>query len=214
MSSCACSTPDRDTQAGGAVRRGVPVRPGHRHRLMASAVLQEPRKLEKADDRSAFSSAADELDQWFGKYAWENLAARNAITYVTTGNEQIVGYYAICSGGVGKQYVPNEFGRGRPTTTPCILLARLAIDSRFQGKSIGRHLFRDAIARAITASEAIGAACLLIHARDEAAKTFYLKNADLLQSPVKEMHLILPMKAARKPPRNSAIAPLLHNADR
>lgn len=165
---------------------------------MASGVLQEPRKLEKADDRSAFSSGAAELDQWFAKYAWENLAANNAITYVTTWNEQIVGYYAICSGGVSRDHVPPEFGQRRPTDIPCILLARLAIDSRFQGQRIGRHLFRDAIARAISASEAIGAACLLIHARDEAAKTFYLKNADLLQSPVEEMHLILPMKAARK----------------
>lgn len=181
---------------------------------MASGVLQEPRRLKKADDRSAFSSGADELDQWFVKYAWENLAANNAITYVTTWNECIVGYYAICSGGVGKDHVPAEFGRGRPAGIPCILLARLAIDRRFQGKSIGRHLFRDAIERAVTASETLEAACLLIHARDEAAKSFYLKNADLLQSPVKEMHLILPMKAARKLAGHSAFAPLPHNTDR
>ncbi len=63
---------------------------------------------------------------------------------------------------------------------------------------MGRHLLRDAIGRAITASDAIGAACLLIHARDEAAKAFHLKQADFLESPVDDLHLVLPMKTARR----------------
>lgn len=165
---------------------------------MPSGILQAPRKLEKNDDRSAFFSGATELDDWFARFAWENQAAHNAITYVTTWNEQIVGYYSLCSAGVGRDHVPADFGQRRPTDIPCILLARLAVDRRFHGKNIGRHLLRDAIARAITASDSIGAACLLIHARDEAAKSFYLTNADLLESPVDDLHLILPMKAARR----------------
>lgn len=86
---------------------------------------------------------------------------------------------------------------GRPKDVPCILLARLAMDQRFQGRPIVRHL-RDAIGRAITASDAIGAACLLIHARDEAAKVFYLAQADFLESPVNHLHLALPMKTAQR----------------
>ncbi|WP_040633694.1 hypothetical protein [Mobilicoccus pelagius] len=64
--------------------------------------------------------------------------------------------------------------------------------------SSGRHLLRDAIGRAVLASEAIWAACLLIHCRDEATKTFYLRHGEFLQSPADDLHLIQPMKAARR----------------
>lgn len=160
-------------------------------------VLQPPRKLEKSDDRHGFASGAEELDSWFEKFAWENQAANNAVTYVTMLDDAVVGYYSICSAGVGRDHVPADFGKRRPQDIPCILLARLAVDQRYQGKRIGAHLLRDAITRAVTASEAFGAACLLIHARDESAKEFYLRHGDFLQSPVEEMHLILPMKVAR-----------------
>lgn len=164
---------------------------------MPKVRILEPRKLSSTDDRSKFACGAEELDIWFQRYAKQNLQANNAVTYVTTTNEgQIAGYYAICSAGVSKEHVPDQFGKRRPQDIPCILLARLAIDKRFQGHGIGRHLFRDAITRAISASEAIGAACLLIHARDSNAKQFYMDQIDLLESPVDELHLILPIKSA------------------
>lgn len=164
---------------------------------MAQQTLHSPRRLEKGDDRSKFCSGALELDEWFQKYSYQNLKANNAVTYVTCLDDgTVVGYYALCSAGVSRDHVPERFAKGRPKDIPCILLARLAIDERFQGRRIGRHLFRDAISRSISASQAIGAACLLIHARDEAARSFYLKQADLLESPVEPLHLILPMKSA------------------
>ncbi len=165
---------------------------------MVAGQLHAPRKLEKADDRSAFSSGAAELDDWFQKYAWQNLRANNAITYVAMLDDSVVGYYAICAAGVSKEHVPAQFAKARPSDIPCILLARLAIDVRAQGRGLGRHLFRDAIGRAVQSSEAIGAACLLIHARDEAARGFYTSQADLLPSPVDPLHLVLPMKSARR----------------
>lgn len=165
---------------------------------MAGGILQPPRKLEKHDDRSFFDSGAVELDEWLQKYAWQNLTANNAITYVTTLNDTVVGFYAICASGISQAHAPKEFRKHRPRDIPCVLLARLAVDRRMQGKRIGRQLLRDAIARAITASESIGAACLLIHARDETARDFYLRNVDLLESPVDPLHLILPTKTARR----------------
>lgn len=162
-------------------------------------ILGEPRKLRKDDNRSSFRSGVDELDEWFHKFAWESLAANNAITYVVTlDDDTVAGYYALCSAGISREHAPAKFAMGRPKDIPCVLLARLAVDQRLQGRRIGRHLFLDAITRAITASESIAAACLLIHARDEAAKEFYMKNADMQESPVNELHLVLPMKVARR----------------
>ena len=43
-------------------------------------------------------------------------------------------------------------------------------------------------------SQAVGAAALPIHGRDEAAKAFYLAEGDFLESLLEPMHLILSMK--------------------
>lgn len=163
---------------------------------MATGRLHAPRKLEKVDVRSAFFSGAAELDDWFREYAWQNLRANNAVTYVATLDDLVVGYYALCSAGVSKQHAPTEFAKARPADIPCVLLARLAVDQRAQGRGLGRHLFRDAVGRAVQASEAIGAACLLIHSRDDAARDFYASQADTLASPVNPLHLVLPIKSA------------------
>lgn len=119
------------------------------------------------------------------------------MTYVVEHEQQILGYYAIAAAGVSTDHVPASFGAPRPTDIPCVLLARLAVASSVQGRGLGVALFRDAIERAVLVSESIGAARLLVHARDDAARDFYLAHVDLLQSPVDPLHLILPMKAAK-----------------
>ena len=52
----------------------------------------------------------------------------------------------------------------------------------------------DALRRVLLLSESVAAPALLVHARDEAARDFYLRQAELLQSPVEPLHLLLPMK--------------------
>lgn len=164
---------------------------------MTSKRLDGPRRLEKGDIKSSFSSGATELDEWLQRYAWQNQRANNAVTYVATLDSVVVGYHAIAAAGVSRDDVPSEFGKQRPSDIPCVLLARLAVDQRAQGRGLGAELFLDAVRRSIAASEAIGAACLLVHCRDATARAFYLSLADLLQSPVDPLHLMLPMKAAR-----------------
>ncbi len=128
--------------------------------------LAPPRRLEKDDDRSSFPSGVAELDTWFDRYAWENLRANNAMTYVLAHEGHILGYYAIAVAGISAHSVPLSFGNRRPSDISAVLLAPLATDERYQGRGLGKALFRDAIERAVLVSESIGAACLIIHARD------------------------------------------------
>lgn len=165
---------------------------------MAAGELQAIRKLEKEDQRSSFFSGALELDDWFQKFALENRSANNATTYVATVGDAVAGFYCIASAGVGRDLVPPSFGQRRPKDIPAILLARLAVHRDLHGKGIGCYLLQDVVARAVELSDSIGAACLLIHARDDQAKSFYCADLDVLSSPVEPLHLILPMKAARK----------------
>lgn len=162
------------------------------------AEFTAPRKLERADLRKGFNSGATELDEWLEKYAWQNQQANNATTHVITDGERVVGYYAITMAAVARDGAPADLQRGRPAQIPCILLARLAVDLGVQGEGLGWELLRDALLRAVQLSESIGAAAVLVHCRDEAAKEFYLRNGDFLQSPVEELHLMVPIKVLQR----------------
>lgn len=162
---------------------------------MSSGVLRAPRKLEKGDRRANFTSGADELDTWLARFAWQNQRANNAVTYVSTLDDEVVAYYAIAAAGVSHAAAGVDFSKHRPDPIPCVLLARLAVDQRAQGRGLGAGLFRDALERAFAVSEGMGAACLLIHCRDESARAFYLRLVDALESPIDEMQLVVPMKA-------------------
>lgn len=157
-----------------------------------------PRKLEKSDARDAFRSGAAELDDWFTRFAWENLAANNATTYVACHGDRVAGFYSITMAAVAREEAPARVAERRPSQIPCILLARLAVDEDYRGEGLGWGLLRDALIRSFHISGSIGAAAVLIHCRDENAKSFYLHHGDFLQSPVEDMHLMIPMKALRQ----------------
>ena len=161
-----------------------------------SPVVTPPRKLEKSDDRSDFSSGAVELDEWIAKYAWQNQAANSATTYVITESSKVIGYYAIAMSAYDKAMAAKQLSKG-PNQIPCILLARLAVDKRHQGEGWGVDLLRDALLRSVGLSDSIGAAAVLIHCRDEAARDFYMRHGDFVQSPVEELHLMVSMKALK-----------------
>lgn len=158
-----------------------------------------PRKLEKEDDCSAFDSGAAELDEWFRRFAFENLRANNAITYVTCVDRTVVGYYSIAVAGVTREEAPPRIAKGSvPSDIPCILLARLAVDNKYQGQGIGIGLLTDALTRAAVISDSVGARAVLVHARDESARDFYERNIDCYRSPATELQLLIPMKAVRR----------------
>ncbi|MGP5071365.1 GNAT family N-acetyltransferase [Arthrobacter rhombi] len=157
-----------------------------------------PRKLGKGDDRASFTSGASELDDWFRRFAYENQRANNATTYVTTDGESVCGYYSITVSAVEKTQVHEKFDKpSDPKQLPCILLARLAVSERHQGKSLGRGLFVDSLKRAATLSDSVGARALLIHARDEEARSFYEHHSETFAMPGNGLHLMIPMKWIR-----------------
>lgn len=61
-----------------------------------------------------------------------------------------------------------------PDPIPVAVLARLAIDRAWQGKGLGRALFRDAALRVAQAAEVIGIRGIVVHAISDEAKRFYL----------------------------------------
>ena len=59
-------------------------------------------------------------------------------------------------------------------------------------------LLRDALIRIDRAADEIGVRALLVHAKDEGARAFYLRAAEFEPSPTDPLHLFLLMKDLRR----------------
>lgn len=106
----------------------------------------------------------------------------------------MVGYYALAAGSVEPAQAPERVKKGLARhPIPVILLARLAVDRREHGNGLGKALLKDALIRAAGAATAIGARAVLVHAKDEEARTFY-EHFDFEPSPTDPLHLFLLMK--------------------
>jgi predicted N-acetyltransferase YhbS len=61
-----------------------------------------------------------------------------------------------------------------PDPIPVAVLARLAIDSDWQGQGLGRALIRDCMLRVTQAAEVVGIRGIVVHAISEQAYGFYV----------------------------------------
>ncbi len=61
-----------------------------------------------------------------------------------------------------------------PDPIPVVVLARLAVDRNYQGRGLGRAMFRDAAVRVAQAADTIGIRGLVVHAISEEARRFYI----------------------------------------
>jgi GNAT superfamily N-acetyltransferase len=77
-----------------------------------------------------------------------------------------------------------------------MLLARLAVATRWQGKGLGAGLLKDAMLRTLQAADIAGIRALAVHAKDDEARAFY-QRFDFLPSPTDPYHLFLLLKDVR-----------------
>jgi predicted N-acetyltransferase YhbS len=61
-----------------------------------------------------------------------------------------------------------------PEPVPVAVLARLAVDRSWQGRGLGRALFRDAARRVSAAADFIGIRGIVVHAISDDARRFYV----------------------------------------
>jgi GNAT superfamily N-acetyltransferase len=121
-----------------------------------------------------------------------------ARVFVSMDGDKVAGYYALATGGVDPEHAPPRVRKGVPRhPVPVVILARLAVDERYQGLGLGRALVRDALLRVLNVAEEVGVRALLVHAKDESAKEFYLAFGEFEESPTDPMHLFLLIKDLR-----------------
>jgi GNAT superfamily N-acetyltransferase len=135
--------------------------------LSGPAVLAEHHELDE------FSSGEASLDDWLKKRARANHAGGASRVFVTCVGNRVVGYYSLSSSSIVNDTVPGRLRRNMPDPIPVVLLGRLAIDKEWQGKEIGRALFRDAAMRVFQAAEVIGVRGIVVHAISGEARKFW-----------------------------------------
>ena len=152
------------------------------------------RKLTADDVTDSFECGQIALDRYLQRYAWLNQKANSAQTYVAFSDDAIVGYYSLSVAGVDWANAPDRISKGLARhPVPVMLLARLAVRLDWQGRGTGKALLRDALLRTLQAADIAGIRAMLVHAKDESARQWYLRW-NFEPSPTNPLHLFLLMK--------------------
>jgi GNAT superfamily N-acetyltransferase len=134
--------------------------------------------FDKRFDRSGFSCGKSDLDDWLKTRAGQQERQDNTRTFfaLDPDGERVIGYYATTTYRLSLDEVATAFGSGkRAYPMPAVLLARLAVDSRWSGRSIGRQLLVHALEGFARASATVGFEVVVVHAIDDEAVTFYAR---------------------------------------
>lgn len=154
-------------------------------------ILSAPQPLSAEHRVEGFACGEPLLDEWLRRRALANQMTGASRSFVVTDETgQVVAYYAIAAGAVSHQTASGRIRRNMPDPIPVMVLARLAIDQRFQGQRLGAAMLQDAVHRSLAVAQHAGLRALLVHAMNERARRFYA-HYGFAPSPANPMTLML-----------------------
>jgi GNAT superfamily N-acetyltransferase len=130
--------------------------------------------LHRSHAVDVFDCGSEALNRFLARYAWQNQQASASRTHVALAGEVVVGYYTLVVGQVEYAAATERLTKSLARhPVPVMLLARLAIATSWQGKGLGAGLLKDAMHRTLQAGDIAGIRAFAVHAKDDAAKSFY-----------------------------------------
>lgn len=155
-------------------------------------------KLHRRHPVETFDCGEEALNRFLVRFALPNQMANASQTYVgVAADDSIAGFYTLVVGEVRYEDAPERLSKGLARhPVPVMVLARLGVSQRWQGKKIGAGLLRDAILRTLQAADIAGVRALVVHAKNEAARSFY-ERFDFQPSPTDPLHLFALIKDLR-----------------
>lgn len=144
-------------------------------------------------DLSTFDCGDPALNDWLLQRALKN-ESRFSRTYVACDGNRVVAWFCISAGAVKRTEAPGRIRRNAPDAIPVSVIGRLAVDRAYAGKGLGASMLSDALRRIAVASQSIGMGAVLVHAKDEAARAFYMKCAEFIEYPADSRTLYLPIE--------------------
>lgn len=133
--------------------------------------------ISKTLQKAPFDCGYPVLNEYFRLYALKNDRMSIGKTFVAVDKDEgVVGYMTLASAQVEAWSLPEEMRAKLPRyPVPAFRIARLAVDTRFQGSGTGSWLLHQALERALSVSAEVGLYAVIVDAIDEKAKGFYLK---------------------------------------
>jgi GNAT superfamily N-acetyltransferase len=154
-------------------------------------------KLNRTHLVEQFICGYPELDRFLIRHALQAQQANSSQTYVAVSENEVVGFYTIVAGEVQHAQAPERVVKGMPRhPIPLLVLARLAVHSKAQGRGIGAGLLLDALGRTLQVADVIGVRALAVHAKDDRAVAFY-RHFGFTPSPTDARHLFMIIKDIR-----------------
>lgn len=161
--------------------------------------LTEP--LHSKHRRKSFLCGKELLDNYLHYQAGQDVKRKLSACFILidTETELIKGYYTLSNNSIPLHLIPPGFQKKLPvaySAIPTTLLGRLAIDSRFQGRGIGKILLIDALKRSFETAKIIGSFAVVADPIDVNAVRFYEKYGFITLPDSGKM--FLPMKTVKE----------------
>lgn len=155
--------------------------------------LSPPVPLTPSHDLGQFDCGEPALNDWLKHRALKN-ESRFSRTYVVGDGNRAVAYFCIAAGAVEREAAPGKVRRNAPASIPVSVIGRLAVSKSHAGRGLGADILADALRRIAVASQSIGIGAVLVQAKDENAKRFYLACAEFIEYPADSRTLFLPIE--------------------
>ena len=145
-----------------------------------------------------FDCGEPALNDWLVRRALGNQATGTSRTWVVIYEPTriVVAYYASSTASVMRAAAPRRIARDQPADLPAVLLGRMAVDSRHQGKGLGGAMLKHFMTKTIEVSEKVGVRLVLVHAKDEQTKDFY-QHHGFIESPIDPLTLMMLLPSSR-----------------
>ena len=132
-----------------------------------------PAPLSTGHDLDLFDCGSKELNHWLNERALTNQLSGASRTWVVTEHGRVVAFYSSASASILRSETSGAIRRNQPNLIPAVLLSRLAVDVRSQGRGLGAGLLKHFMLKALEVSQRVGVRVVMVHAKDENAATFY-----------------------------------------
>ena len=141
-------------------------------------MLEEHPLYPAKHERAEFKCGVPQLDEYLQRFAVQQIRKGISNVYVLVDGEtprRILGFYSLNAAQLdGADLTPADRKKLPRYPIPCFRLGRLACSADRQGQGLGKLLIGCAVDRCLQARKQVAAYALIVDAKDEQAKAFYL----------------------------------------
>lgn len=124
----------------------------------------------------SFDSGEPLLDIYLKQYALKNDINGIAKTFLCVSDDKssLIGFFSLSTANIQfEEYINNQNIDSVPHyPIPCVRIARLGVDKKYQGKGVGRYLIKECFLRILAISRTIGVYLIIVDAK-ESSTGFY-----------------------------------------